>query len=725
MKKFVKKFLTIVVLISYVLLQFPVTLLAQGNDTLNDGDIVGTNPVTSTKDANGVELKKTISKTNNSNEYEVTLELKGKDQVVSQQSTAPIYAVVVFDTSNSMNCNKYSSDYLGGKYCSESNPEKYTAAKNGARSFARALLNNYPSSQIALVTFSKYGVLRRNFANENLDDVFFGDVDGGTNLHSGLIRANELLTNKKIPSNAKKYVVIISDGEPTYYSLYANYQNSGGGVYEVALGDGKRTTDEVYNNTLSMSNSIKKYAEIFSIGYQLPSGKVYKDLTAADILRNIASSDKPNSYAHYYNANPAMVATAFSDIVDSVLVNVPAGTNAVITDTIGDGFEFVDGTSGNKKTFNVGEITEEGKTVSFKIRLKDNLVPGEYETNNTSDNGVNVSYTAYNGAGVIDSINESAKAYHNPDLSYTVKYYKDSVSDSNFITEETGTGKMDDPITVNKNLNVKGYVCNDNKQYTINKNDQIVTIIYTRKNTLSYIVQYFKELVNGEEKISDDDDNTFTGKTYQDVVTKDQILNNKYYSNLPIFGYKKGIIKTDMPYTIDDGENIIKVCYERRTDLSYTVKYVDKDSGRLLSSKVVPDVKYNETYKETAIEAPEGYVLDDDETKTITLDKEVNELVFTYKVIKVIYTINEYYDDELTNTYDKEVKYGEELTFEEKDGYTLEVEYLDDNVINLYYTSIKTETYEVPPKTNVNNTYYLYLLLSLIIVGLVKVKKLD
>ena len=862
MKKFVKKFLTIVVLISYVLLQFPVTLLAQGNDNnLNDGDIVGTNPVTSTKDANGVELKKTISKTSNSNEYEVTLEVKGENQVATTSTEVPIYTVIVFDRSGSMqnHCKGllFDHDLGSGEKCPKGTIKgtvykKWTNAVAGARSFARILNSRIPNAQIALVTFSDESSVNRGFAASNLDSVSFGEPDGGTNITDGLISAKNLLDSA--PENAKKVVVFVGDGAPTYGV------DSNGDI----IGNGSSTTQRIIDNTLGKASELKSNGiEIYSIGYDDTYYPMDQD--EINILKSIATDA-----SHYSYSNPDAISTSLNNLITSISV-MPAGTNATITDTIGDGFEYVEGSASDAATlsedkttikFNVGELTETGKTVSFKIRLKDNLQPGEYDTNNTSNDGVNVKYDSYNGEKETNSINESSKVYHNPDLSYTVKYYKDSVSDSNFITEETGTGKMDDPITVNKNLNVKGYVCNDNEQYTINKNDQIVTIIYTRKNNLSYIVQYFKELVNGEEKLSDDNDNTVTGKTYLEEVYENQINKNKYYSTLPIFGYKEGNFKTDMPYTIDDGENIIKVCYERRNDLSYTVKYVDENNEEILQSELRENKTYNETYEESAKEAPEGYVLDDDATKTITLDKEVNELVFkynirtdykytvkyvdqddeellpselrdnntynetyeenakeapegyvldddatktitldkdnkelvfkysirtdykytvkyvdendeellpsvlrdnntynetytevaeviegyeltsdntqsitmdednkelvfTYKIIKVTYTINEYYDDELTNTYDKVVNYGEELTFEEKDGYTLEVEYLDDNVINLYYTSIKTETYEVPPKTNVNNTYYLYLLLSLIIVGLVKVKKLD
>ena len=258
----------------------------------------------------------------------------------------------------------------------------------------------------------------------------------------------------------------------------------------------------------------------------------------------------------------------------------------------------------------------------------------------------------------------------------------------------------------------EGYVLDDDATKTITLDKEVNELVFKYnirtdyKYTVKYVDQDDEELLPSELR----DNNTYN-ETYEE--------NAKEAPE----GY---VLDDDATKTItldkDNKELVFK--YSIRTDYKYTVKYVDENDEELIPSVLRDNNTYNETYTEVA-EVIEGYELTSDNTQSITMDEDNKELVFTYKIIKVTYTINEYYDDELTNTYDKVVNYGEELTFEEKDGYTLEVEYLDDNVINLYYTSIKTETYEVPPKTNVNNTYYLYLLLSLIIVGLVKVKKLD
>ena len=950
-------------------------------DTYNKGDVV--EPIKSAGDLNkegNVFLQKTVSKTSEEGIYDVTLSVSGKDKKITTTTEVVPYIVFVLDISTTME-----ADMCLDEYCRDEST-RYEIARDSAIDFSKKLIQKYPKAQIALVTFGYDAYLDRDFNNSaftsnsfkrvrrSVWDNEFSGLESATNIAAGIRKANQILSGKE-----NKYTIVLTDGYPESYDL-----PSGVNSYD---------TDTINASVEAKNNNV----DLYTIGFGFDSEWKYSDEIA--LLKRVASSE-----SKFHNAaQKDELDTSFLSITNSINVEstVNAGKDANITDVIADGFTYVEGSANpsnaiinNKNiTFKVGNITESGTTVSFKIKIDDTLSTGLHDTNDSAK----VTYKNYLNEDKVLEITDSSKVYWE-NYSYTVKYYKDSVSESNYLGEVSGNGKLNDTIIVDENKFIpeKGYAqITDNKDFTLDEDNKIVNIVYKKKNTLSYIVQYFKELASGEEKISDDNDNTVTDKKYQDVVTVEDIAINKY---LPIFGYKEGTVKTNMPYTIDDGENIIKVCYERRNDLSYTVKYVDENNEELLPSEVRENKTYNETYEESAKEAPEGYELNDDATKTITLDKEVNELVFkynvrtdykytvkyvdenneelipsvvrenktynetyeesakeapegyvldddstktitldkdnkelvfkytirtdykytvkyvdennkelipsvvrenktynetytevaeviegynlvsdntqsitidkdnkelvfkytirtdykytvkyvdennkelipsvvrenktynetytevaeaiegyvldddstktitldkdnkelvfkyairtdykytvkyvdennkelipsvlrenktynetytevaeviegynlvsdntqsitmdednkelvfTYKVIKVIYTINEYYDDELTNTYEKEVKYGEELTFEEKDGYTLEVEYLDNNVINLYYKSIKTETYEVPPKTNVNNTYYLYLLLSLIIVGLVKVKKLD
>lgn len=248
-KKFIKNskkiFYTLFVFI-YTIMQIISPVMVSANTSI-DLDNLPTNPeigdiYNSTVTAGSLEnegdvlVTKTVTKTNTLGEYTVTFNIKGKKVTTSTEIKKPLYAVVVFDRSGSMNCTKYSYDWMGNKYCAEVG-NKWESAVNGAKTFAETLLNKVNNAQIALVGFSgnnrgdtpysgdtpyNDAETLREFANINLDDANFGSANGGTNLQAGLLKANELLSDTSIPENAVKYVVVISDGQPTFY-----YDNKG------------------------------------------------------------------------------------------------------------------------------------------------------------------------------------------------------------------------------------------------------------------------------------------------------------------------------------------------------------------------------------------------------------------------------------------------------------------------------------------------------------------
>ena len=348
-KKFIKNskkiFYTLFVFI-YTIMQIISPVMVSANTSI-DLDNLPTNPeigdiYNSTVTAGSLEnegdvlVTKTVTKTNTLGEYTVTFNIKGKKVTTSTEIKKPLYAVVVFDRSGSMNCTKYSYDWMGNKYCAEVG-NKWESAVNGAKTFAETLLNKVNNAQIALVGFSgnnrgdtPYNDAKtlREFANTNLDSTDFGSANGGTNLQAGLLKANELLSDTSIPENAVKYVVVISDGQPTFY-----YDNKGH-----TSGNGNSTTKETYEATIGAATTLKNQAEIFSIGYMLPSGTVYRNKTAADILTEVSATNKEGSkIKHYVDGKPEDVANAFTNIAEEIST-ANAGTNAQLTEKVGNAF---------------------------------------------------------------------------------------------------------------------------------------------------------------------------------------------------------------------------------------------------------------------------------------------------------------------------------------------------------------------------------------------------
>lgn len=111
--------------------------------------------------------------------------------------------------------------------------------------------------------------------------------------------------------------------------------------------------------------------------------------------------------------------------------------------------------------------------------------------------------------------------------------------------------------------------------------------------------------------------------------------------------YKGEVFQPDIPeipgYTVVEGTeqieielgedgNYILYVYTANTDITYTVKYVDENGKELADAKVVTGQTMASEVTEKAIEI-KGYTVDKAE-KTIVLEAEGNEIVFTYKADK-------------------------------------------------------------------------------------------
>ncbi len=348
--KFAKIFLLIAIIISD--LASPIKVFA---DTLSnetepsvgairlDGKISETGSVTVTEGSlenkGDVQITKTVTTLNAAEgKYNVTFKIKGKDK--ENTSLNPIYAVVVFDKSGSMNCSKYSYDRFGNKYCANVG-NKWNNAVSGAKSFASSLNTSLNSGEtkyanIALVMFSgskgtwvqegPFGMgghyedtawndanVVRKFAIADFSNINFGSADGGTNLGEGLNKALGLFTDKSnpLPEDAKKYVVVIGDGKPTYYS------DANG----MTQGDGSSDPEGLSEKYASKKATALKNAgvEIFSIGYDIAN-----DAEAQRILREIASEDVVNEETgkvkvkHSVLAGDADVAAIFADLAKTI-----------------------------------------------------------------------------------------------------------------------------------------------------------------------------------------------------------------------------------------------------------------------------------------------------------------------------------------------------------------------------------------------------------------------
>ena len=518
MKKSLKKFTKILVLIAMIFsdLMTPISVLADqiSESTPNKGDIGIDNKVTnngemaivsvgSTKEKGGVKVTKTVSKTDTEGRYKIDFKIEGKDDETSTEVPKQVYAVVVFDKSSSMESSYECVEYDWRDCIRTEYNNKWESAVNGAITFAKTLSNKINGAKIALVGFSGDNgyyyddsefddaeIIKINnntwFSGTELTSDDFGSPIGGTNLQAGLIKANELLSSVA-DEKAQKYVVVISDGQPTFY-----YKDNG-----YTGGNGQTTNKNTYDKTISAATDVKNLgAEIFSIGYMLPAKSEYDYKSAETILTEVSSPDKEGStFTHYVNADPEKVANAFTNIAEE-MSTASAGTNAVLTDNLGGKFTLTtDSTARSYVSETIANITEEGTTLSFYVDIDKDAPTDWYNTNE----GFELKYTNAKGEEKTLTCDQNPQVYWVQNTyDYIVNYYKDSFDNNNKITSETrkalnGTVINESNVERDKYL-PKGYEFNtiDPASITITNNGEVkeIKILYTIKK-FNYIINYY------------------------------------------------------------------------------------------------------------------------------------------------------------------------------------------------------------------------------------------
>ena len=718
MKKLKYFFASAIVLVAVAVSTIVFAEYKEQKGDIRFGNSISNNSITVTEGnlvkQGDIQINKTVSKIDDNGNYKVTFEVKGKDVETHTSNKKDVYAVVVLDKSNSM-CNSYN--------CSRD--KKWTSAVNGAKTFAKTLHEKIPTANIALVTFAdKDGFLGifdnayndaqvlRNFDNKDFSNVNFGTPNGGTNLYAGLYEANELLTASNIKKDAIKYVVVISDGEPTLYYDDNGYTDGPGSYMDA-------TTER---KTKEMAKTVQKSAEVFAIGYDYNG----------TILSEVASGAD-----HVYLSDPTTIVTKFTDIA-TIMGKANAGTDAVLTDNIGAKFVMTDA-QGNKYTSEKFDITEAGKTFSFNIKINEEDITedGWYPTNANFE----LTYTDPKGT------TKTIKSTKNPEVywvakryDYKIEYYYDGQIDNTLI--ETGKDVKGKEITVSdesiKNNAKEGYsfVNTDpsTRKIVISSSEENVIKVYyvtdeNQTKELSYTVEYYKD----GKKVEND---TQVVKQTKQVLESDTLTVKKSEINVTnkYVGYK--FEKTNpetIPNSIND-KGVIKVYYvfdESQTkELSYTVEYykngkkVENDTQvevvtvhvlqpntlQVNQDKINTENKYvGYKLEKTSPETIPGeinnggiikvyYILDDGQTKTLTytvnyykdgnLVKEDTETIYETKQVLESDTLT--VKSEEINIKDKYVGYKFVKTNPELIPEVIE----NKGVIDVYYEK-DTFTYEV------------------------------
>lgn len=587
-------------LLSLLLLLFPIQISAATKGEIKDSLI--------TQEDDTIIIKKEVTKTTEEDVFNIKFTINASEKANEKKN----YIIVIFDRSGSMLCNNgttkskslFSFQNAGiinnqQLYCSpldEIKSDKWKNAVDGTIQFSKDITDNQENIYLKLITFATDITTQENWTNTSFLESDFSYPNGDTNLKKALEQAKEEFST--IDKDNNKYIVIIGDGEVN-------------------------DKEEVKN----LATELKETTKIFTIGYELNNdGKT--------TLEEIASKTE-----YFKEASTTDITAELKKIIKE-MNNIPIATNLTLTDILPKEFSYLDSEEStlkiedNKIIYELPEIKKEEKTINFNVQIDKDSKTGWYKTNDISNNEVKLTYTKEKEEKTI-IINNSSQVYWEQQLyKYIIKYYKDEISDVTFLGMTEGnlpinTILEEENIEINKYL-PEGYekAYTDKLPYTIKEENNIVNVVY-KKEIYPYKIEYYKDTLDEQNKIRESSESY---REYQTVITED-ILKLDFGENFKIAALPEGyqfstIENIDMEITKE--ENVIKILYTKRNDLSYKVEYYYDD--QLEDVKEYFNQTYNETITEYELNNKKGYefVKVENTPLTISLDKEKN-------VIKVFY----------------------------------------------------------------------------------------
>ena len=597
----------------------------------------------------GVKLSKVATPTANDNEYEITLTVE--TTTTSSTTAASAATVLVIDTSGSMDyCAECGND-IGWKNRGHTNDCKYKrensyesrmdAAKAAAKAFLAAYSGRTKNSAdtlnygryLAIVPFStNVGTTTGWLDVSNKADYDEADrainnlnANGGTNLERGLYTtANEKLKDNAVKDISYKNVIALTDGEPTYYGTTPN----GGGSY---------CDGDTYKATINTATALKENATLYTVCFGVAddwmkkeyhdggifgnSYYVYWDITVGDYLEiEIATSED-----HAYNAADAdELNEAFESITETITSGISAGT---VNDPLPAGVVVTAGI-GYAKTWELdpddAERTVEGNTTTYTYTKTYTVTidPGQV-VDGTDYQPLNGKTTFTSGDTVLEFPVPAGKV---TPITYTVKYeYTGTVpADATELPGED-TCRYGDTVTVAAGATATGYTFSgwttsdadiEDGRFTMPNKDVTLTGSFTINN---YTVTY---------RVDDKTYGSPESYNYGADVTVAQTPSEEGYT---FNGWTtEDVTVTSGKFTMPDKDVTLSGKFSPRTDLSYTVNYLEQSTNKVLAdAKTVTGQTFGASVTETAIDIT-GYTKVDPISATIAIGVENNVINFYY-----------------------------------------------------------------------------------------------
>ncbi|MDO5383041.1 MAG: VWA domain-containing protein [Eubacteriales bacterium] len=180
--------------------------------------------------------------------------------------------------------------------------------------------------------------------------------------------------------------------------------------------------------------------------------------------------------------------------------------------------------------------------------------------------------TVQEGSATVVSIDPSKNivnvVYTKDSFGYTVNYYKDSVKTENFLGTVSGTAEFGSKVAVDKDAKLPtGYTANtatgaDSVVITSDASKNVVNVVYTKKNSYGYTVEYYTE---GSDKpfASNSDATAEFGSKIPYALDN---VPTGYTSEGADISNANGVVTEDVT------KNVVKITY-KKAEFKYTVNY--------------------------------------------------------------------------------------------------------------------------------------------------------
>ena len=545
-----------------------------------------------------VSVQKSIRQTGKDS-FEITLTVDTKDKVTSYVKDASVDVVLVIDISNSMDNGRL------------------TAAKNAAKTFVNTMLggNVVTDSKIAVATYNNSGHTIKALSGDkdaliaaiNGIKLDSNEQNGGTNIQAGIQQGQALLNAGQ---NENKYMVLLSDGVPTYSYKGTAAENSwlipkvDGGNYGFRI---TQFSDERKGSGSSYKLSDKQE---YSIGKR-PNRKTIKDNIVPTLSQALLAK---NAGTEIYSV---LLMNQYDDdykVADHVMKNTASdGDHYIGTDDLEELANIFKGFS--------EEIIEKTKVWQVTDPMNEFIQWGDFTV----------------------TVPSAAASYNKETGTLTWNMWHKSV-----VPESLGDNRYRYTLSYNITLDTaaKGFV--EGKDYPTNKTTTLtyfigeeltdeseletidfdVPVVEGKVPVCGYTVEYYKQTARGYVKTGDTDSGTAKLWT---TISAPNGYETKYDADN--YQFNSGISQPSATFEYDG--QVLKLYYDRiatsvTVNHHYTTKTITED-GTSSTTQTVPENPKGTFYageKFAAVLKPGTFTfVKADPSQTITLGKNAKDNV--------------------------------------------------------------------------------------------------